>query len=144
MFQLIKLDQLLSTNCGKIFGKMTSSLDNSNPWEDLWGFYLDSVVRSQIIQFVQKKETLLGKVVNHVKKLCCDAKNLVSRVTAEPVENQLMKNFSLHDSTLKDAIPSEYITQIGEYLMLLPQNLEPFIALENSSIAYAYDQTTEE
>jgi len=123
---------------------MTSSLDNTNPWEDLWGFYLDATVRSQILQFVQKKETLLGKVVNQSKKLCQDARNLVSRVTAEPVEVQLMKNFSLQDSSLKDAIPSEYITQIGEYLVLLPQNLEPFIAAENSSIAYAFDQTTEE
>jgi len=28
--------------------------------------------------------------------------------------------------------------------MLLPQNLEPFIVIENSSISYAFDQTTEE
>jgi hypothetical protein len=37
-----------------------------------------------------------------------------------------------------------YNQQIGEYLMLLPQNLEPFIVIENSSISYAFDQTAEE
>ena len=110
--QLTKLDQTLSANCGRIFGKMTSSLDNSNPWEDLWGFYLDSTIRSEILQFVQKKETLLGQAMNHMKKVCCDATQLVLRVTAEPIENQLTKNFSLQDCSLKDAIPSEYITQV--------------------------------
>jgi len=103
---------MLSANCGRIFGKMTSSLDNANPWEDLWGFYLDSTVRSEILQFVQRKETLLGQAMNHMKKVCCDATQLVLRVTAEPAENQLNKNFSLQDSSLKDAIPSEYITQV--------------------------------
>lgn len=112
IIQLVQLNAMLSSNCGRIFGKMTSSLDKSNPWEDLWGFYLDASIRTEILHFVQKKETILGQTVNQMKKLCCDATQLVLRVTSEPVEAQLNKNFVLHDSSLKEAIPSEYITQV--------------------------------
>ena len=33
--------------------------------------------------------------------------------------------------------PQEYITQIGQYLMTLPQHLEPYMTNENPSLARA-------
>ena len=141
--QLTKLDQTLSGNCARVFGAMKNNADGG-PWDDFWSYYLDSQLRSEIIQFVQKKETLLGRAVNQMKKLCRDVTQLLMRVTTEPIHNQFGKGFSVGDSSLKEAIPSEYITQVGEYLMLLPQNLEPFIVSDNSAISYAFDQTSDE
>ncbi|CAG7821092.1 unnamed protein product [Allacma fusca] len=140
--QLVKLDQTLSTNCARVFGIMKSTA--GSPWEDLWGYYLNSQLRVEILQFVQKKETLLGRAVTQMKKLCRDSTQLVLRVTAEPIQGQLGRSFQVGDSSLKEAIPSEYITQMGEYLMLLPQNLEPFIVSENSAISFAFDQNSDE
>ena len=34
--------------------------------------------------------------------------------------------------------PQEYITQIGQYLMTLPQHLEPYMTNENPALARAF------
>ena len=34
--------------------------------------------------------------------------------------------------------PQEYITQIGQYLMTLPQHLEPYMTNENPSLSRAF------
>lgn len=38
--------------------------------------------------------------------------------------------------------PMEYITQIGQYLMMLPQHLEPFVLQENRGLSRALLDTT--
>ena len=38
--------------------------------------------------------------------------------------------------------PMEYITQIGQYLMMLPQHLEPFVMQENKGLARALSEQT--
>jgi hypothetical protein len=36
--------------------------------------------------------------------------------------------------------PQEYITQIGQYLMTLPQHLEPYMTEENPALARAFQE----
>ena len=38
--------------------------------------------------------------------------------------------------------PQEYITQIGQYLMTLPQHLEPYMTSENPSLSRAFQVNT--
>ena len=38
--------------------------------------------------------------------------------------------------------PMEYITQIGQYLMMLPQHLEPFVLEENKGLTRALSEQT--
>jgi hypothetical protein len=141
LLQVGKLDQSMTGNCQKVLMKLDAPVQNE--WEMDFEIYIDKRIQQEITQFFEKKETLLSNAVKKLKKLCQDATQLILKVTAEPIETQLKKKFMLVDSSLKEAIPSEYITQIGEHLMLLPQNLDPFIA-EGSSLSYAFDQTSEE
>lgn len=141
LLQVSKLDQALTANCTKVLDKVLNKEKNIPPY-DVQSCLLNGQLKSEIAQFFEKKNTLLGSASNAFRKLCRDATQLVLKVTSEPVESQFLKSFILHDSNLKD-IPSEYITQVGEYLMLLPQNLDPFLS-ENSSLSFSFDQNSTE
>merc|ERR1712018_479883 len=39
-------------------------------------------------------------------------------------------------------VPQEYITQIGQYLMTLPQHLEPYMANDNLALSRAFRERT--
>lgn len=140
--QVSKLDQTLTTNCQKVLDKVLNKEKDIPPY-DVLNCLLNAQLKSEISQFFEKKNSLLGSACNTFKKLCRDATQLVLKVTSEPVESQFNKSFTLQDSNLKDVIPSEYITQVGEYLMLLPQNLDPFLS-ENSSLSFSFDQNSDE
>jgi len=141
LLQVVKLDQSMTANCQRVLMKLDTEV--TNEWEMDYEIFIDKRIQQEVAQFFQKKDTLLSNALKKLKKLCQDATQLILKVTAEPIEAQLTKKFMLVDSSLKEAIPSEYITQIGEHLMLLPQNLDPFIA-EGSSLSYAFYQSGEE
>ncbi|ODN03786.1 Conserved oligomeric Golgi complex subunit 7 [Orchesella cincta] len=142
LLQISKLDQTLTANCHKALSLVLSKDSDTSSYE-IWDCLLNAQIKTEVVQFFEKKNTLLGNACNNFKKLCRDATQLVLKVTSEPVESQFIKSFVLQDSNLKDVIPSEYITQVGEYLMLLPQNLDPFLT-ENSSLSFAFDQNSDE
>lgn len=109
--QVIQLDATMTTNCNRVISKLSSS--NSCEWEAYSEIYLDASLLQEVTLFFQKKETLLLSAINQLKKLCKDTTQLILKVTAQPIETQLKKNFVLSDCNLKEAIPSEYITQVG-------------------------------
>jgi hypothetical protein len=86
---------------------------SQSEWDKHSEIYVDSALLQEISKFLQKKDTLLSSCVVQLKKLCKDASQLILKVTAEPIESQLKKNFVITDCNLKEAIPSEYITQVG-------------------------------
>ncbi|XP_018329117.1 conserved oligomeric Golgi complex subunit 7 isoform X2 [Agrilus planipennis] len=89
---------------------------------------------------------LLDYVTSEFSKLCADIHRTLYQVVLEPIVghldvakkpeawanvNDLVFNNDLPDYSFS---PQEYITQIGLYLMTLPQHLEPFFFRENPSL----------
>ncbi|KAJ8983014.1 hypothetical protein NQ317_014311 [Molorchus minor] len=94
--------------------------------------------------------SLLDHVTIEFNKLCVDIHHTTYQVVFAPLAVHLdvvqspqtwtpYANSTLHNSDLPDYsfTPQEYITQIGQYLMTLPQHLEPFFFRENPSLACA-------
>lgn len=88
---------------------------------------------------------LLETVQSELRRLCTDIHQLTFRVVMAPIMAHLEKVPEIGalgeegDVPLPDYgfAPHEYITQIGQYLMTLPQHLEPFLLVENPALTAA-------
>lgn len=103
-----------------------------------------------IICFTEEK-TILDSIIKSIHKLCSDLHHVTYEVIFAPIFTQLLlvqkapawsieTNKMTHLSAdLPDYsfAPQEYITQVGQYLMTLPQHLEPFLLRENPSLTQA-------
>lgn len=101
-----------------------------------------------MILFTEDK-TILDSVIKPIHKLCSDLHHATYEVIFAPIFNQLLlvqkapawsDDNKMHLSTdLPDYsfAPQEYITQVGQYLMTLPQHLEPFLLRDNPSLTLA-------
>ena len=90
--------------------------------------------------------------INIVSKLCKDLQTITFAILFHPVQEQLngVSEYSIWGSISagSDSIeadmpdfgfsPQEYITQIGQYLMTLPQHLEPYMTNENVALTRAF------
>ncbi|CAH0559115.1 unnamed protein product [Brassicogethes aeneus] len=96
------------------------------------------------------KLSLLDQAINEFNRLCSDIHHTTYQVVFAPISVQLevvqspktwsqFANSALHNSDLPDYsfTPQEYITQIGQYIMTLPQHLEPFLFRENPALSCA-------
>ncbi|XP_060524695.1 conserved oligomeric Golgi complex subunit 7 [Cylas formicarius] len=101
--------------------------------------------------------SLLDHVTNEFSKLCSDIHHTTYQVVFGPIASQLSvvqvpqtwsqyDESAMHNSDLPDYSfsPQEYITQIGQYLMTLPQHLEPFLFRENPSLMCALKSIDQE
>jgi len=101
--------------------------------------------------------SLLDHVTVEFTKLCSDIHYTMYQVVFAPISVQLVfvQNPKMwaqgNDSLLGNAdlpdysfSPQEYITQIGQYLMTLPQHLEPFLFRENPSLTCALKAADQE
>uniref|UniRef100_A0A6P7F1E8 Conserved oligomeric Golgi complex subunit 7 n=1 Tax=Diabrotica virgifera virgifera TaxID=50390 RepID=A0A6P7F1E8_DIAVI len=99
--------------------------------------------------------SLLDSVTSEFAKLCIDIHHTTYQVVFAPISVQLdtvqsPQTWSQYDgaavSDLPDYsfAPQEYITQIGQYLMILPQHLEPFLFKENPSLSCALKSVDQE
>ena len=87
-----------------------------------------------------------------VSKLCTEMQSSTFNIIFHPISEELngvsemevWKSVSAgSDSTEAEMpefsfSPQEYITQIGQYLMTLPQHLEPYMTNENPALARAF------
>ncbi|KAG7190161.1 hypothetical protein KM043_006288 [Ampulex compressa] len=108
---------------------------------------LDNLVAS----FKKEDKTILDAILKFIHKLCSDLHHATYEVIYAPIFTQLLLvqkapawsmegNKMSHLSTdLPDYsfAPQEYITQVGQYLMTLPQHLEPFLLRDNPSLTRA-------
>ncbi|XP_012250674.2 conserved oligomeric Golgi complex subunit 7 [Athalia rosae] len=118
-------------------------------------FLLDAAGRRELdnllASFQNQDKTILDSTTQSIHKLCSDLHNTTYEVIFAPIFAQLllvqkapawsseanrMANLS---SDLPDYsfAPQEYITQVGQYLMTLPQHLEPFLLRDNPSLTQA-------
>ncbi|KAJ9592818.1 hypothetical protein L9F63_015509, partial [Diploptera punctata] len=98
-----------------------------------------------------EKTLLMEHITTSLNRLCSDVHHTTFQVIFTPISVQLDQVQSApawnrdNKQTLTVAAdlpdfsfaPQEYITQIGQYLMTLPQHLEPFLLQENPSLTLA-------
>ncbi|CAG9855604.1 unnamed protein product [Phyllotreta striolata] len=101
------------------------------------------------------KLSLLDSVTTEFSKLCIDIHHTTYQVVLAPIAVQLdvvqnsqtwnqFDGSTMHDLPDYSFAPQEYITQIGQYLMILPQHLEPFLFKENPALACALKSVDQE
>ncbi|KAL1505928.1 hypothetical protein ABEB36_005376 [Hypothenemus hampei] len=101
--------------------------------------------------------SLLDYVTKEFTKLCTDIHNTTYQIVFAPISVYLetvssneiwsqFENSSWLNSDLPDYSfsPQEYITQIGQYLIELPQHLEPYLFKENPSLVCALKSIDQE
>lgn len=98
-----------------------------------------------------EETTILDSIMKSIHKLCSDLHRATYEVIFAPIFTQLLlvqkapawstdaSRLSQLSADLPDYSfsPQEYITQVGQYLMTLPQHLEPFLLRENPSLTLA-------
>ncbi|KAI4489402.1 hypothetical protein M0802_011157 [Mischocyttarus mexicanus] len=103
-----------------------------------------------VASFQKEDKTILDSIIKPINKLCSDLHHATYEVIFAPIFTQLLlvqkapawsgDVNKMHLSTdLPDYsfAPQEYITQVGQYLMTLPQHLEPFLLRDNPSLTLA-------
>ncbi|XP_036140940.1 conserved oligomeric Golgi complex subunit 7 isoform X1 [Monomorium pharaonis] len=104
-----------------------------------------------VASFQREDKTILDSIIKSIQKLCTDLHHITYEVIFAPIFSQLLlvqkapawsqetNKMSNLSSDLPDYsfAPQEYITQVGQYLMTLPQHLEPFLLRDNPSLTQA-------
>lgn len=103
-----------------------------------------------VASFQKEDKTILDSIVKPIHKLCSDLHHATYEVIFAPIFTQLLlvqkapawsaEANKIHlSSDLPDYsfAPQEYITQVGQYLITLPQHLEPFLLRDNPSLTLA-------
>nr|CAD7429418.1 unnamed protein product [Timema monikensis] len=153
--QLKQLDRDLSMSVIDVSRKMEGQKDR-NPFTCYNNLLLNSSGQKEfnsLVSSIQEGEemSLLEFIALPLKKLCSDVHHTTFQVIFAPISSQLdlVQSAPAWSTTSKQAVtvtpdlpdfsyvPQEYITQIGQYLMTLPQHLEPFLLQDNPSLTLA-------
>ncbi|XP_071798393.1 conserved oligomeric Golgi complex subunit 7-like [Asterias amurensis] len=103
-----------------------------------------------ILKLKQDKVSLLKEVMDGMQKVNEHAHKFTFSIVFHQLEAQLSQISSMEVWTTEGGMlaadlptfslsPQEYITKIGQYLMTLPQQLEPFTSQENPSLEKALE-----
>ncbi|XP_014297732.1 conserved oligomeric Golgi complex subunit 7 [Microplitis demolitor] len=99
-------------------------------------------------------DDIFNDINNRINQLCLKLYKVTYEVIFTPIYTQLLviknlkwsKNDNINVNEVNESlidlpdysfIPQEFITLIGQYLMTLPQHLEPFLLTDNPSLNYA-------
>ncbi|XP_011502446.1 PREDICTED: conserved oligomeric Golgi complex subunit 7 [Ceratosolen solmsi marchali] len=106
----------------------------------------------EFVTSIQKEEkSILNSTLKSIQSLCIDLHRSTYEVIFAPIFTQLLQikkapawsmnldkgSFLSLDLPDYSFAPQEYITQVGQYLMTLPQHLEPFLLKDNPSLTKA-------
>jgi len=89
-------------------------------------------------ELFKKCRAMFSRPINLANKLCVDFVMCSVRTTVHGVH--LNKEWMSEEGAVFTPSPLSYITQLGDYLLLLPQQLEPFFAEENTPLDTALKQ----
>ncbi|CAL7939223.1 unnamed protein product [Xylocopa violacea] len=142
IIDITEANNKLQSTSGSVFNQYKKLLLNSSSQTEL---------ENLVASFQKEEETILDKIIKSIHKLCSDLHRATYEVIFAPIFTQLLlvqkapawsteSNKVTHISAdLPDYsfAPQEYITQVGQYLMTLPQHLEPFLLRENPSLTHA-------
>ncbi|XP_017762611.1 PREDICTED: conserved oligomeric Golgi complex subunit 7 [Eufriesea mexicana] len=139
---IIEASNKLQSTTGSVFNQYQKLLLNTSSQNEL---------ENLTASFLKEEETILDSIIKSIHKHCSDLHRATYEVIFAPILTQLLQvqkapawsteaNKMTHLSAdLPDYsfAPQEYITQVGQYLMTLPQHLEPFLLRENPSLTQA-------
>ncbi|XP_034934892.1 conserved oligomeric Golgi complex subunit 7 [Chelonus insularis] len=153
--QFEDFQRILMSNITETYEKITKN-DNS-PFKDYKSLLLtkDNMKNYDqlIVKVKNRKIENFENVTEKIRKLCIDLHSVTYDVVFLPIYQQLItiKNVPTWSTSAQSTLttshlwdlpdysfsPQEYITQVGQYLMTLPQHLEPFLLRDNPSLIYA-------
>ena len=90
---------------------------------------MDSLIEGSHTNLFDKTLELFKKPINNCNKLCVDF--VLSHVKSNLQGVHLSEEWVVEEGAVFSPSPLSYITNLGDYLLLLPQQLEPFFAEEN-------------
>ncbi|KAG8182519.1 hypothetical protein JTE90_002057 [Oedothorax gibbosus] len=158
LLQVERLQVLYAGNVrevGRRLGYYSSTEDTSvNPFHAFDDILLSPSAKRELQQMIgvlqeEKDVSPLKKSVAIFKKMCADAGSLVSDLVMRQAQVHLKKVPSMKlwsegtgNSVIADLpefslTPQEYITEVGQYLMTIPQHIEPFILRDNPGLQIA-------
>ncbi|XP_015928975.2 conserved oligomeric Golgi complex subunit 7 isoform X1 [Parasteatoda tepidariorum] len=169
LMQLENFQLLYIRNIREIGRKLGYYSADDNASLNLFHAYDDLLLSSsakrelqQMISLLQEEKTdPMKKSLSLFKKLCSEIGSLIpdlvlkqAQVHLNTVPHMKIWNEETIGSVVTDLpqfslSPQEYITEVGQYLMTIPQHIEPFIlrdnpalhiALKNSNIAHVSEQ----
>ncbi|XP_066586605.1 conserved oligomeric Golgi complex subunit 7 [Prorops nasuta] len=139
---IIEINNKFQSSVNKSFQQYTKLLLNGAGQKDF----------ENLVAFVQQEDkTILDSTIKAIQKLCADLHHTTYEIIFAPIFTQLLLvqkapawstdsgKITNLNSDLPDYsfAPQEYITQVGQYLMTLPQHLEPFLLRDNPSLILA-------
>ncbi|KAJ8667096.1 hypothetical protein QAD02_008758, partial [Eretmocerus hayati] len=146
-------EESLTNDIISSYAKLQSS--ETSPFHQYKNLLLSPAAQTELQDFVttvQKGDkSILDPTMKSIQKLCSDLHRSTYEVIFAPIFTHLLlvrkasawssnsKQISSISSDLPDYsfAPQEYITQVGQYLMTLPQHLEPFLLRDNPSLTKA-------
>ncbi|XP_015590425.1 conserved oligomeric Golgi complex subunit 7 isoform X2 [Cephus cinctus] len=153
LVQIEQFEKTLVIDTIEANNKLQSS--NASVFTHYKKLLLNSQGRTELANLItslqQEDKTILDSIVKAIHKLCSDLHHTTYEVIFAPIFAQLllvqkapawssdvnkMTNFGTDQPDYSFA-PQEYITQVGQYLMTLPQHLEPFLLRDNPSLTQA-------
>ncbi|XP_076681103.1 conserved oligomeric Golgi complex subunit 7 isoform X2 [Andrena cerasifolii] len=142
VIDIIEANNKLQSTQGSVFKQHKKLLLNAPSQTEL---------ENLVASFQKEEKTILDSIIKSIHKLCSDLHHATYEVIFAPIFTQLLLvqkapawSLELNKMTQLSAdlpdysfAPQEYITQVGQYLMTLPQHLEPFLLRENPSLTQA-------
>lgn len=151
LIQLELFQEQLSNTINYISKKISTV--ESNPFQRFDQLFLTMEMKSELSTLINAIETeksfvLLKNVNDEFEKLCVEAGSLIIsaalknvKIHLEDLEKKITTNeqdTDSNDEVLDFSLsPQEYITQIGQYILTIPQHIEPFVVIENSAFRLA-------
>lgn len=161
LLQLESLEQLLTSNIREVGRKLgyysigeEELMKLRDPFHAYDNLLLTPAMKKDLQHVIYKLQEdadlhLLGETINMYKQLCNEVGSVVFSLVLEQVQTHLqqlwlMKVWSeentgaiLTDLPTFSLSPQEYITEVGQYLMTIPQHIEPFILQDNPALCVA-------
>ncbi|GIY61541.1 conserved oligomeric Golgi complex subunit 7 [Caerostris darwini] len=154
LMQLESLQMLYIGNIrevGRKLGYYSPTEENSvNPFHAYDDVLLSASAKRELQQMInmlqeEKNASPMKKSLSSFKKLCTDAGSLVSDLVLKQAQLHLQKvpylkiwsedaGSFVADLPEFSLTPQEYITEVGQYLMTIPQHIEPFILRDNPGL----------
>ncbi|KAF8774339.1 Conserved oligomeric Golgi complex subunit 7 like protein [Argiope bruennichi] len=137
---------------GRKLGYYSPTEENSvNPFHAYDDILLSISAKRELQQMINmlqedKSASPLKKSLQTFRKLCTDAGSLISDLVLQQAQVHLQKvpylkvwsedagSAVVADLPEFSLTPQEYITEVGQYLMTIPQHIEPFILRDNPGL----------
>ncbi|KAF7991452.1 hypothetical protein HCN44_008764 [Aphidius gifuensis] len=154
LVKIEEFEKFLTTNIIDDINKLQKNNNENDVFLKYQELLLDNNDIKEVDDFLmnlkKNDKTLLEEIIKLIHSICGDLHSTTYEVIFSPIYTQLLTikkapawSNDEHQQTYAIDLPDysfspqEYITQVGQYLMTLPQHLEPFLLRDNPSLMHA-------